>query len=143
MLLYASCVILSDKYSPVLKVNPSEQTPIIGECNIARYLSRLLSPGAYDSSDPVTSTQIDGLIDLADAQLSNDGAQKANFVKAISTQLGKSQWMLGGENLTLADIVLWSAVHQLKQASRAPDNIKRWLDACNQLPEFALARQFI
>lgn len=125
----------------MLKVNPSEQTPIIGECNIARYLARLLSP-AYDSTDPVTATQIDGLIDLADAQLSNDGAQKANFVKVISAQLGKSLWMLG-ENVTLADVVLWSAVHQLKQASRAPDNIKRWLDACNQLPEFAFARQFI
>lgn len=125
----------------MLKVNPSEQTPIIGECSIARYLARLLSP-AYDSTDPVTATQIDGLIDLADAQLSNDGAQKANFVKVISAQLGKSQWMLG-ENVTLADVVLWSAVHQLKQASRAPDNIKRWLDVCNQLPEFAFARQFI
>lgn len=130
-----------EKYSPVLKVNLSQQTPIIGECNVARYLARLLSP-SYDSGDALNSTRIDALIDLADGQLSNDASEKGNFLKAIGTQLGRSQWMLG-DALTLADIVLWSAVHQSKQASKAPDNVRRWIDQCNQHPDFAIVKQLV
>lgn len=139
--MFAFEIVISEKLSPVLKVNSSQQTPIVGECNIARYMARLLSP-SYDSKDAVTSTQIDALIDLADGQLSNDAIQKGNFLKTISGHLGKSQWLLG-ENLTVADIVLWSALHQSKLIGKAPDNIKRWIDSCNHHPDFAVVRQLI
>lgn len=134
-------IAISEKFSPVLKVNPSRQTPIIGECNIARYLARLLSP-SYDSKAAVTSTQIDALIDLADGRLSNDAIQTGNFLKTVSDHLGKSQWVLG-ESLTVADIVLWSALHQSKLVGKAPDNVKRWIDTCNHHPDFAIVRQLV
>lgn len=124
-----------------MKVNLSQQTPVIGECNIARYLARLLSP-SYDSSDALNSTRVDALVDLADGQLTNGASQKGDFLKAVGAQLGKSQWMLG-DDLTLADIVLWSAVHQSKQVGKAPDDVRRWIDRCNQHPYFAVVKQLV
>lgn len=140
-LMFAFETVISEKFSPVLRVNPSQQTPIIGECNIARYMARLLSP-SYDAKDAATSTQIDMLVDLADGQLSTDAIQKGNFLKTISGHLGKSQWVLG-ESLTVADIVLWSALHQSKLVGQAPDNVTRWIDSCNCHPDFAIVRQLI
>ena len=122
-------------------VRPNLQTPIVGEGNIARYLARLIQP-SYDSGDNVTATRIDELIDMASGLIRGDNSQKSNLLKVVSAQLGKSQWMVG-DNRSLADIVLWSALHQSKQASKAPDNIKRWLDICGNLPEFETARRLL
>lgn len=119
---------------PVMMVDPKNQTPIEGEASIARYLSRLLNP-SYDSSDPVTATVIDTWLDTAQQLLNGNNKEKAAVVRSLNSQLGKNTWLVG-TSLSLADIVMWSALHQSQQASSAQGNVKKWLQACNNHPAF-------
>lgn len=45
--------------------SPLTQTRIIGDVNIARYLSRFLVPDIYDDTDATSIARIDNLLDLA------------------------------------------------------------------------------
>jgi len=121
-------------------VSPSKQAPVVGEANIARYLSRLLTP-RYDA-DIVTATQIDSLLDHA-ATLLHGNCDTSDSLKSLGLVLGTKQWFVGADKPSLADILLWSAVKQRRLASSAPDNVRQWLARCDLLPEFANAGRLL
>lgn len=116
-------------------VEPHRQTPIIGESNVARYLMRLLNPN-YDTDDIVKATQIDEWLDTANIQiLQGNTKEKAAAVRSLNSRLGRNDWLVGSE-VSLADIVMWSALNQTNQASDAPANVKKWLKLCSTNPAF-------
>lgn len=122
---------------PLLMVNAHNQTPIIGEANVARYLCRLLQRD-YDS-DNIRATQIDEWLDTATSQLLNgNNKEKAAAMRALNSRFGKHDWLVGS-SISLADIVMWSAVHQSQMAKDVSANVKKWLKLCNANPLFKLA----
>ncbi|XP_076460585.1 aminoacyl tRNA synthase complex-interacting multifunctional protein 2-like [Babylonia areolata] len=127
---------------PTLMVSPTQQTSIQGEANIARYLSRLMRP-SYEEADVKIATRVDEMLDLAQLQLiEGSNKERSAALRTLNATLGKSSWLLGGE-MSLADIVTWSALQETKVASDAPANVKKWLQQCAQHPEFKEAMQFL
>ncbi|XP_033120178.1 aminoacyl tRNA synthase complex-interacting multifunctional protein 2-like isoform X2 [Anneissia japonica] len=121
-------------------VSPNTQTPIQGESNVARYLARLLNP-AYDSGDIIQATEIDNWIDLAsNSFLNGSSRERTAAIKTLNSHLGKQDWLMGDE-LSLADVMMWSALHQSGQeAESAPANIQKWFKACGVHPSFDRAQ---
>jgi len=116
--------------SPKMMVDPTRQTPILGEANIARYLTRLLEPGA--EADIVAATQRDELLDLAQLQIiSGNTKEKAAAVRNLNSSLGKNSW-LTGSNPNVVDVVVWSALQQTKLTDSPPANVKKWLALCSK-----------
>ena len=122
---------------PVMMISPSSQTPIYGEASIARHLARLLRP-AYDSAGADVATRIDGWVDLSRTLTDGNSKERVAVMRNLNSTLGKSDWLVGGQ-LSLADIVMWSAVQRSKQGQSATGNVKKWLDACNTNAAFQLA----
>ena len=122
---------------PVMMVSPKSHSPICGEASIARHLARLLSP-AYDSNSVDVATRIDTWIDLAVTLANGNNKEKAAVVRNLNSALGKSDWLVGGQ-LTVADVMMWSAMQRSKQAQSATGNVKKWLDTCNGQAAFQLA----
>jgi len=127
---------------PQLIVDPTCSVPVMGEVNIARYLTRLLLPGV-DSDDIVKATQIDELLDIAQLQvMSGNVKERAAAVRSLNATLGKQDWLTGGQPC-VADVVMWSALHQAGQAASAPANVKKWLKLCSQNALFQSALAFV
>ncbi|CAE1162083.1 AIMP2 [Acanthosepion pharaonis] len=122
-----------------LMVNPERQTYIYGEVNVARYLSRLANPD-YESN-PVTSTQIDHWLDLASLMLWNgSGKARSQMVQNIDSALTKRKWLVG-QNLSLADIVVWSGLQYAKMMDKLPSNVQAWRKNCENHPYFNLVNK--
>jgi aminoacyl tRNA synthase complex-interacting multifunctional protein 2 len=121
--------------SPSLMVQPQKQTLIQGEAAVARYLARLLQP-SYENGSIIIATEIDSMLDLASQLLRGNKSEKAAVMKALNGRLGRSQWLVGN-SLSLADIVVWSAIQQSGQTATAPSNVSKWLKLCGQQTEFS------
>ncbi|KAH9489887.1 Aminoacyl tRNA synthase complex-interacting multifunctional protein 2 [Bulinus truncatus] len=118
-------------YGPELIVDPTRQTAIQGEVNVARYLARLLNP-SWEQADIVRATQQDELLDLAQLQiLEGNSKEKSAAVRTLNSLLGKKNW-LDGEEPSTADICCWSALQQSGQSTSPPANVKKWLASCSQ-----------
>ncbi|XP_059156806.1 aminoacyl tRNA synthase complex-interacting multifunctional protein 2-like [Physella acuta] len=119
---------------PELMVDPTRQTVIQGEANVARYLARLLYPDWDDTN--IFTTQVDDLLDTAQLQiLEGNSKEKAAAVRTLNSALGKRDWLLGSEP-SLADVFCWSALHQTSQVAGSPNNVKKWLKQCQNHPSF-------
>ncbi|EDV19427.1 uncharacterized protein TRIADDRAFT_62144 [Trichoplax adhaerens] len=124
-------VMITNDDCPILKVDGVSHTAIVGDGNIARYLCRLFLPILYDDSDAVMSTEIDSLLDSIETSLLNGNNREQNAtLRNINAKIGKSQWLLG-DRVSLADIVLFSAVKQSGIAGSLPNNIQRWYKSCS------------
>lgn len=115
-------------------INPSSQTCIQGEGNIARYLDKVLNPD-QEYGDIVRSTKTDQWVDVATQILNGSTKEKAAGIKALNVHLGKQPYLMEKE-ITLADIVAWSAVTQSDMASKLPNNVKTWYEALGGLAMF-------
>lgn len=130
--------ILSSVESPVMTVSPTSYE-IIGEVNIARYLARHLTP-SYDE-DPVIATSIDGWLDSVHQSLyEGNVATCTAFVRVLHSHLSSHEWLVGN-GPTLADIVLWSALHNKAHLKMLTPNIEKWLNNCCKLPWFDKVNQ--
>ena len=121
----------------MMMVSPKSHSAICGEASIARHLARLLNP-AYDSNSVDVATRIDTWIDLAMTLANGNNKEKAAVVRNLNGTLGKSDWLVGGQ-LTVADVMMWSAMQQSKQVQSATGNVRKWLDTCNGHAAFQLA----
>ena len=107
-------------------VSPLAAPPLQGEAVAARLLARLLHrwrPRLYAESPAV-----DAWLDQADELLAAGADRKvrAALVSAAAAALAGRRWLLAGDEPTLADVVVWSALTQLDAVS-AP--LRRWADA--------------
>lgn len=116
-------------------VNPQKHTPLMGEATIARYLARLLSPAYDEDENIVMATEIDTWVDGLSQLLDGEPAEKTNVIKSLNSRLGKNNW-LAGDSMSLADVAMWSAMHQSGRSAKASGNVKKWLDRCNEQAAF-------
>ncbi|XP_075383641.1 aminoacyl tRNA synthase complex-interacting multifunctional protein 2 isoform X1 [Tenrec ecaudatus] len=123
-----------------MKFSVQTMCPIEGEGNIARFLFSLFG----HEQDAVHLTLIDGWVDMAILQLKEGSSkEKAAVLRSMNSALGKSPWLAGNE-LTVADVVLWSVLQQTGGASAtAPANVQRWLKSCENLAAFHSALKLL
>ena len=87
--------------------------------------------------------QIDELLDIAQLQvMSGNVKERAAAVRSLNATLGKQDWLTGGQPC-VADVVMWSALHQAGQTASAPANVKKWLKLCSQNALFQSALAFV
>nr|CAD7579011.1 unnamed protein product [Timema californicum] len=117
-----------------LIVSPLKHVAVRGEVNILRYLTRLGPPQFnYELSDaPADATQVDATLDAC-YLLSRCGAGKEQraLIGALAARLGKERFLSGGNQPSVADIAVWSALKQAGDAKLGGD-LARWFDQCSR-----------
>ncbi|XP_006859820.1 PREDICTED: aminoacyl tRNA synthase complex-interacting multifunctional protein 2 [Chrysochloris asiatica] len=130
------------KNVPKIQMKFSVQTmcPIEGEGNIARFLFSLFG----QKHNAVNLTLIDSWVDVAIFQLKEGSSkEKAAVFRSMNSALGKSPWLVGNE-LTVADVVLWSVLQQSGGASgTVPANVQKWMKSCENLAAFNAALRLL
>ncbi|XP_008580519.1 PREDICTED: aminoacyl tRNA synthase complex-interacting multifunctional protein 2 isoform X2 [Galeopterus variegatus] len=123
-----------------MKFSVQTMCPIEGEGNIARFLFSLFG----QKHNAVNLTLIDSWVDIAVFQLKEGGSkEKAAVFRSMNSALGKSPWLVGNE-LTVADVVLWSVLQQMGDCSAAvPANVQRWMRSCENLAPFNTALKLL
>nr|XP_035979495.1 aminoacyl tRNA synthase complex-interacting multifunctional protein 2 isoform X2 [Halichoerus grypus] len=123
-----------------MKFSVQTMCPIEGEGNIARFLFSLFG----QKQDAVTLTLIDSWVDIAIFQLQEGSSkEKAAVFRSMNSALGKSPWLVGNE-LTVADVVLWSVLQQAGGCGgTAPANVQKWMRACENLAPFNTALKLL
>nr|XP_031532672.1 aminoacyl tRNA synthase complex-interacting multifunctional protein 2 isoform X2 [Vicugna pacos] len=123
-----------------MKFSVQTMCPVEGEGNVARFLFSLFG----QKHDAVNLTLIDSWVDTAIFQLKDGSSkEKAAVFRAMNSALGKSPWLVGDE-LTVADVVLWSVLQQTGGCGApAPANVQRWMRACENLAPFNTALRLL
>lgn len=123
-----------------MKFSVQTMCPIEGEGNIARFLFSLFGR----KQDAVSLTLMDSWVDAAVFQLKEgSGREKAAVFRSMNSALGKSPWLVGNE-LTVADVVLWSALRQTGACGAVvPASVQKWMGACENLAPFHTALQLL
>ncbi|XP_061329196.1 aminoacyl tRNA synthase complex-interacting multifunctional protein 2 [Pezoporus flaviventris] len=126
-------LIWKDVPKPQMKFSVQTMCPIEGEGNIARFLFSLLG----QKYNAVTSTLIDSWVDTAIFHLREGSSkEKGAVLRSMNAALGKAAWLVGNE-LTIADIVVWSVLQQMGSANAAPANVQKWMKSCENLAPFS------
>lgn len=109
--------------------------------SLFRYIARLLSFN-YDA-DPIVSTQIDNWLEIAHSSLIHgNNKERQAALKSLNSHLGKSNYLVQ-DSISLADIVVWSALTQNKLHQSLPANVSKWykslaeheiFESCKDLP---------
>ncbi|KAI5764011.1 AIMP2 [Gulo gulo luscus] len=123
-----------------MKFSVQTMCPIEGEGNIARFLFSLFG----QKQDAVNLTLIDSWVDIAVFQLKEGSSkEKAAVFRSMNSALGKSPWLVGNE-LTVADVVLWSVLQQTGSCGgTVPANVQKWMRACENLAPFSTALKLL
>nr|XP_010964009.1 aminoacyl tRNA synthase complex-interacting multifunctional protein 2 isoform X1 [Camelus bactrianus] len=123
-----------------MKFSVQTMCPVEGEGNVARFLFSLFG----QKHDAVNLTLIDSWVDTAIFQLKDGSSkEKAAVFRAMNSALGKSPWLVGDE-LTVADVMLWSVLRQTGGCGApAPANVQRWMRACENLAPFNTALRLL
>lgn len=123
-----------------MKFSVQTMCPIEGEGNIARFLFSLFG----QKQDAVNLTLIDSWVDIAIFQLKEGSSkEKAAVFRSMNSALGKTPWLVGDE-LTVADVVLWSVLQQTGGCGgTVPANVQKWMRACENLAAFHTALKLL
>jgi hypothetical protein len=121
-----------------LVVSPMKHVTIKGEVNILRYLSRLGPPKFnYElDNNHVTSARLDDVLDICySLARCRTVKEQQSFIRALNNYLGKSQFMAGGDRISVADVAVWSVLRQIdvRPQRDLSYDMNRWLDNCSQL----------
>jgi len=115
-----------DQFGPSVIVNPRVQTAIKGDANIARFLCRKFAPQLYECLSENGTLIADYLLDLATSQIVNGDAEaKKNALVQFEKQLANKRWLVD-DKLSIADIVVFSAIRITKSTGLIPQNMQKW-----------------
>ncbi|XP_066143198.1 aminoacyl tRNA synthase complex-interacting multifunctional protein 2 isoform X2 [Euwallacea fornicatus] len=108
-------------------------TLVSGEVNLLRYLSRLgITNISYDADR--NSLELDSLLDqcylLARTKTK---AERANIFQVLNKSLGKSSWLAGRDQASIADIAAFSAIRQNGISNELNANLTKWYQQCISL----------
>lgn len=104
----------------------SDQSPILGEANILRYLARRFLPHLYEPGQPLILAAIDDWLNCA------AGPKKA-LLEQLNKYLAKNKWLVGN-NFSLADIYCSVAtVKCYDDGMTVPKNVAKWLSECSEI----------
>ena len=105
-------------------VSAANQSPILGEVNILRYLARVFQPHLYSNQDPLQVTTID---DWLNSTINLNSSKDVKiFMQNLNTHLGKHTW-LAGNALSIADICCSTAILKHNHGSQVPKNVSKWI----------------
>lgn len=123
----SSCLIMFDAGDECeLMISPIKQTKIQGECNVAKYLMRLLGEYSDDSGE---SAVTDHWFDTAACIASSNNTCKADALAKLSAYLSKHDKLSYSNEYGAEDIVMASVFTRcVKSGKQMNDkNIKKWL----------------
>lgn len=98
-----------------------------------RYLSRsIISQLSYDS-DP-DSLELDSLLDqcylLARAKTKTE---RAGILQVLSKTVNKSSWLAGRDQLSVADLAVYSVIRQRDVSNELSASLTKWYQKCASL----------
>lgn len=111
---------------------------IYGESNIIRYLNSLL---VGENKSINQNVLLNDLIDLCTNQLkfSNDSKINSNYLNNLNKILKSSKWLLSNDQLTIADVYVWSVLKQKlnnKIDLKSTENVNKWIQRFEQSEHF-------
>ncbi|CAG9760861.1 unnamed protein product [Ceutorhynchus assimilis] len=105
-------------------------TPISGEVNLLRFLSRSANTNLnYDAE--ANSFEIDSLLDQSYLLVrSKTKVERAGILQTFNQSLGKAEWLLGKKQAGIADVAVYSAIKQAAVANQLSANLAKWYQRC-------------
>lgn len=104
--------------------------PIFGEVNLLRYLANAF-PSILNYNHEEHSVEVDSVLDLCHQIIkSRTKTEKTSLLQILNKALGKSQWLLGRNNPSIADIAAYSAIQQVCASSDLSVNLGKWFQRC-------------
>ncbi|KAK4876449.1 hypothetical protein RN001_012871 [Aquatica leii] len=107
------------------------QVPISGEPNVLRYLARLI-PNVliYETADNVW--EIDSALDLSYSLIrARTKTERLGLIQSLNKKLGKSKFLCGHSEMTIADLAASSAIRQVAD-NEVTQNMMKWLQRCDE-----------
>lgn len=128
---------IPDILAPCLIVSVADQSPILGEVSILRYLSRLLLPDLFSQVEPLQMANIDAWLNAAmKLTMSDNGIERKAFIQSLNCHLGKHKWLVNNA-ASLADIYCSIALIKTNDRGLFPNNVEKWISTCKkELPGF-------
>lgn len=110
-----------------MALNPG-QCHLHGEATIARFLCRTLLPDLYAALTIDEVAEVDMWLDVALSIACGNSKEKAIALKAINTQLQRTQWLVGSK-MTLADICIASTLVKtnIRAIGSVSQHVEKWL----------------
>lgn len=106
-----------------------------------RYIARLL--GFNYENDPILSTQIDDWLETAHSSvIHGSNKERQSVLKSLNSHLGKNSYLVGN-SVTLADIIIWSALVQTKLHKDLPANVSKWYKGLLNNEMFAYSENLV
>ena len=102
----------------------------VGEVLVSRYFARLLaSIGGTNflSNDVLAATHIDYFIDIASSLIEAKDISFESVMNKLDTHLVSRTFLVGTE-MTLADLLVWSALVPKQELIKNVVNVKRWFE---------------
>ncbi len=107
-------------------VSPHNQTPVEGLANIARYICRQYCPALYEDQGPMAASQMDNWLEAIIGTLFRGSSkEKASVIRKLNSHVGSSSF-LGGDRVSIADIISYSVLASL-DGVKPTSNVKKWL----------------
>jgi len=116
-----------------LMISPLTQSVIKGEVNILRYFARVFDDEFMYESSP-NCAAIDCMLDTISSLPYSIPKNRPPMLRSVTTGLSKSA-NLTGEDITIADLALFSYLKQADQAKDLHATVKKWLDSMNKWSE--------
>merc|ERR1712002_199307 len=117
------------------------RSAVHGESNISRFITRLMG-NLYDELSPKVFI-VDSILDIASRILYGELKDKSKAISNLEELLkgGVDRWLIA-EQMTIADIVLWSAITQNIKSLKLNSNLSKWFDSCNNQHVFINVKKF-
>lgn len=108
-------------------------TPMVGEVNLLRFISRLTSSDLNYESDP-NSVEVDSILDHCYLLVrAKTKTERTNILQVFNKSLSKSQWLVGKTRAGVADIAAYSAIKQSVAPNDLSVNLGKWYERCHGL----------
>lgn len=83
-------------------------------------------PDHFYNTDPETATEIDCWLDKSYfLVIQGNNKERQSFLRQMNGHLGKREYLVGN-NITIADIIVWSAIAQIQLEKSLPSNVGNW-----------------
>ncbi|KAJ8914561.1 hypothetical protein NQ315_010025 [Exocentrus adspersus] len=107
--------------------------PILGEVNMLRYLVRSFKSSLnYDSESDCI--EMDSLLDICYLlPRAKTKTERNSLLQILNKSLGKSQWLVGRNQASVADIAAYSAIKQACNTNEMSANMGKWFHRCESV----------
>lgn len=91
-------------------------------------------PSTLSYNQAADSVDIDSVLDLCH-QIVNAKTkkEKTTLLQSLNKYLGKSQWLLGRNKPSIADIAAFSAIKQVSSSDDLSANLLKWFQRCTSV----------